>query len=62
MRQKNLLSVTVRNVNVTKGDGVYFSRVVEQDDPTIDVSVILSALKMLFHSDNFKISLETYGA
>ena len=62
MRQKNLLSVTVRNMLVTKGDGVYFSRVVESADGSIDVNVILSAMKMLFGSDNFKISIETYGA
>lgn len=62
MRQKNLLSVTVRNMLVTKGDGVYFSRVVESADDSIDVNVILSAMKMLFGSDNFKISIETYGA
>lgn len=62
MRQKNLLSVTVRNTLVTKGDGVYFSRVVDSPDGDIDVNVILSAMKMLFKQDNFKISIETYGA
>lgn len=62
MRQKNLLSVTVRNTLVTKGDGVYFSRVVDSPEGDIDVNVILSAMKMLFNQDNFKISIETYGA
>ena len=62
MISKNCLSVVVRNVNVTKNGGVYFSRVVDQIDQSFDVNVVLSAMKMLFPSDCFKITIETYGA
>lgn len=54
------VSVT-STIDVTK-PRVYFARVINDVDGSIDVNVILSALRMLFNSDQFKISLEVYGA
>lgn len=41
---------------------VYFSRVVSNVDDAFDVGLVLDALKLLFRSDMFKISVVTYGA
>ncbi len=54
------MSVTVRKVT-TKEEKPYFSRVIDDTTPGIDVNVILSALRMLFRGDMFKITIETYG-
>lgn len=39
----------------------FFSRVVDDSREDIDIKVIIAALRMLFHGDNFKIIIETYG-
>lgn len=54
------MSVTVRKVT-TKEEKPYFSRVIDDAAPGIDVNVILSALRMLFRGDMFKITIETYA-
>lgn len=59
MNKKNVFSVTVRSI--VKSDTVYFSRVVDER-PGVDVNIIISALKMLFPGELFKISIEYYGA
>ena len=54
------MSVSVRKVT-TKEEKPYFSRVIDDTAPGIDVNIILSALRMLFRGDMFKITIETYG-
>lgn len=60
MINKNSMSVTVRSTGKT--DKVYFSRIIDDNAENVDISVIISALKMLFSSETFKIIIETYGA
>lgn len=54
------MSVTVRSTGKT--DKVYFSRIIDDNAEGVDISVIISALRMLFRSETFKIIIETYGA
>lgn len=54
------MSVTVRSTG--KNDKVYFSRIIDDNAGDVDISVIISALRMLFSSETFKIIIETYGA
>lgn len=61
MRDSNLLTVTVKQVATPGKEKVFFSRSVDVT-PDIDINVILSALRMLFHSEQFRISIDTYGA
>lgn len=61
MRVSNLLTVTVKQVATPGKEKVFFSRSVDVT-PDIDINVILSALRMLFHSEMFRISIDTYGA
>lgn len=60
MINKGSMSVTVRRVS-TKEEKPYFSRIIDDTAPGIDINVILSALRMLFRGDMFKITIETYG-
>lgn len=60
MINKGSMSVTVRKVT-TKEEKPYFSRVIDDTAPGVDVNIILSALRMLFRGDMFKITIETYG-
>lgn len=62
MSKQNSFSVCVRSANDLAKPHVYFSRVVRAVDGQFDINVVLSALQMLFASDSFKISIETYGA
>lgn len=56
------LNVRVENTAaVTKNKTIYFDRSVQPDGQEVDVNVIFSALQMLFHGDNFKIIVTTYG-
>lgn len=57
----NIIQVTVKNV-AAKNEKVYFSRCIKNPTGEIDVNVILRALSMLFSSELFKITVETYGA
>lgn len=57
---KTTTSVQVRST--VKGDKVHFSRIIDDSAPSVDIKVIMSALRMLFPSELFKISIETYGA
>lgn len=61
MRDSNLISVTVKQVTTPGKEKVFFSRAVNVT-PDIDINVIFSALRMLFNSDMFLITIETYGA
>lgn len=61
MRDSNLLTVTVKQVATPGKEKVFFSRSVDVT-PDIDINVILSAMRMLFHSEMFRISIDTYGA
>lgn len=61
MRDSNLLTVTVKQVATPGKEKVFFSRSVDVT-PDIDINVILSAMRMLFHSEQFRISIDTYGA
>lgn len=61
MRDSNLLTVTVKQVATPGKEKVFFSRSVDVT-PDTDINVILSAMRMLFHSEQFRISIDTYGA
>lgn len=61
MRDTNLISVTVKQVTSPSKEKVFFSRTVNVT-PDTDINVIISALRMLFHSDMFRITIDTYGA
>ena len=61
MRDSNLLTVTVKQVATPGKEKVFFSRSVDVT-PETDINVILSAMRMLFHSEMFRISIDTYGA
>lgn len=41
---------------------VYFDRVVEDTEGNVDINVVFNALRMLFNSDLFRLTVETYGA
>lgn len=61
MGDSNLLSVTVKQVTNPGKEKVFFSRTINVT-PDTDINVIICALRMLFHSDMFRITLDTYGA
>lgn len=61
MGVSNLLTVTVKQVATPGKEKVFFSRSVDVT-PDTDINVILSALRMLFHSEMFRITIDTYGA
>lgn len=61
MRDSNLLTVTVKQVATPGKEKVFFSRSIDVT-PDTDINVILSAMRMLFHSEMFRISIDTYGA
>lgn len=48
-------------VDLTKPK-VYFDRVVEDNEGNVDINVVFNALRMLFNSDIFRITVDTYGA
>lgn len=60
MNKKSVTSVQVRSV--VKSDKIHFSRIIDDAAPGMDIAIIISALKMLFPSELFKIIIETYGA
>lgn len=57
----NCIHVRVTNVGV-KSDKTYFSRIIKDAGENFDVNLVMRALQMLFSSELFKISVETYGA
>ena len=62
MVQSNSFSVTVRNRNEKPDAKPYFDRVVNTPSDDFDINIVVQALRMLFNSDIFQITISTYGA
>lgn len=62
MVKSNSYNFCVTSIHDVTKPRVYFSRVVNDVEARLDINVILTALRMLFNADNFKITVETYGA
>lgn len=62
MVKSNSYNFSVTSIHDVTKPRVYFSRVVNDVEASLDINVVLTALRMLFNADNFKITVETYGA
>ena len=54
--------MTVRNRNAKPDAKPYFDRVVNTPNDDFDINIVVQALRMLFNSENFQITVTTYGA